>query len=99
MISRYTRSEMDLVWESENRFSKWLEVEIAACEAMAQEGLIPEESLKNIKTKAAFSVARILEIEDETKHDVIAFLTNVAEYVGPDSRFIHLGPTASTQSP
>ena len=95
MISRYTRPEMGRIWEPENLYAKWLEVEIAACEAMAQEGLIPEEALENIKKKAAFSVGRILEIEEETKHDVIAFLTNVAEHVGPDSRYIHLGLTSS----
>lgn len=95
MISRYTRPEMGRIWESENLYAKWLEVEIAACEAMAQEGLIPGEALENIKEKAAFSVGRILEIEEETKHDVIAFLTNVAEHVGPDSRYIHLGLTSS----
>ena len=86
---------MGRIWESENLYAKWLEVEIAACEAMAQEGLIPEEALENIKKKAAFSVGRILEIEEETKHDVIAFLTNVEEHVGPDSRYIHLGLTSS----
>lgn len=95
MISRYTRPEMGRIWEPENLYAKWLEVEIAACEAMAQEGLVPEEALENIKKKAAFSVGRILEIEEETKHDVIAFLTNVAEHVGPDSRYIHLGLTSS----
>jgi len=95
MIPRYTRPEMGRIWEPENRFAKWLEVEIAACEGMAEEGLIPKASLKNIRKKANFSVDRILEIEEETKHDVIAFLTNVAEYVGPDSRFIHLGLTSS----
>ena len=86
---------MGRIWESENLYAKWLEVEIAACEAMAQEDLIPEEALENIKKKAAFSVGRILEIEEETKHDVIAFLTNVEEHVGPDSRYIHLGLTSS----
>ena len=95
MISRYTRPEMGRIWESDNRYAKWLEVEIVACEAMADAGLIPREAFENIKRKARFSVARILEIEEETKHDVIAFLTNVAEYVGDDSRFIHLGLTSS----
>ena len=95
MIERYTRPEMGRIWELENRFAKWLEVEIVACEAMAEEGLIPRASFENIRNKAGFSVERILEIEEETKHDVIAFLTNVAEYVGPDSRFIHLGLTSS----
>jgi len=95
MISRYTRPEMGRIWEPENLYAKWLEVEIAACEAMAQEGLVSEGALENIKKKAAFSVGRILEIEEETKHDVIAFLTNVEEHVGPDSRYIHLGLTSS----
>ena len=95
MISRYTRPEMGHIWEPENLYAKWLQVEVVACEAMAEEGLIPEEALENIKKKASFSVERILEIEAETKHDVIAFLTNVGEYVGADSRFIHLGLTSS----
>ncbi|MFC1869587.1 adenylosuccinate lyase [Thermodesulfobacteriota bacterium] len=95
MISRYSRPEMARIWEDKNRFSKWLQIEILACEAMAQEGLIPKEAYNNIKRKASFSEERILEIEEVTKHDVIAFLTNVAEYVGPDSRFIHMGLTSS----
>ena len=95
MITRYTRPQMGRIWEAENRYAKWLEVEIAACEAMAEEGIIPQEAVENIKKKAKFSVKRILEIEQETKHDVIAFLTNVEEYVGPDSRYIHLGLTSS----
>jgi adenylosuccinate lyase len=86
---------MGRIWETENRFAKWLDVEIAACEAMAEEGLLPKKALKTIKKKARFDVDRILEIEEKTKHDVIAFLTNVAEYVGPDSRFIHMGLTSS----
>ncbi|MGD8985788.1 MAG: adenylosuccinate lyase, partial [Desulfobacteraceae bacterium] len=95
MIARYTRPEMGRIWEDKNRFTKWLTVEILACEAMAEEGLIPKEALSTIKRRASFSVDRILEIEEVTKHDVIAFLTNVAEYVGPDSRYIHLGLTSS----
>lgn len=95
MITRYTRPQMGQIWEDNNKYAKWLEVEISACEAMAQEGLIPREAFDNIKEKAAFSVERILAIEEETKHDVIAFLTNVEEYVGPDSRYIHLGLTSS----
>ena len=95
MIARYTRPEMGRIWEDKNRFSKWLQVEILACEAMAKEGLVPKEALTTIKRRASFSVDRILEIEGVTKHDVIAFLTNVAEYVGPDSRYIHLGLTSS----
>lgn len=95
MISRYTRPEMGRIWEEQNRYAKWLEVEIAACEAMTEEGIIPREAMENIRTKADFSVDRILEIEEKTKHDVIAFLSNVEEHVGPDSRFIHLGLTSS----
>ncbi len=86
---------MGRIWEPENRFAKWLQVEILACEAMAEEGLIPQKAYENIKSNANFSVERILHLEKETKHDVIAFLANVAEYVGPDSRFIHLGLTSS----
>jgi adenylosuccinate lyase len=95
MISRYTRPQMGRIWETENRFAKWLDVEIAACEAMAEQGLVPQKALKNIKKKARFDVDRILEIEEKTKHDIIAFLTNVEEHVGPDSRFIHMGLTSS----
>jgi len=86
---------MGRIWDDENRYAKWLDVEIAACEAMSEEGIIPANSLKEIKERAGFSVERILEIEEETKHDVIAFLTSVAEYVGPESRYIHLGLTSS----
>jgi adenylosuccinate lyase len=94
MISRYTRPEMGRIWELKNRYAKWLQLEILACEAMAEEGLIPREALANIR-KARFSEERILEIEEVTRHDVIAFLENVAEYVGPESRFIHMGLTSS----
>ena len=90
MIPRYTRPEMAAIWEPENRFQIWLDVEIAACEAWNQLGNIPDEALALIKEKAGFDVARIDEIELEVKHDVIAFLTSVAEKVGPDSRFIHM---------
>jgi adenylosuccinate lyase len=95
MINRYTRPEMGRIWDDQNRFAKWLEVEIVACEAMAEEGLIPKAAVEVIRRKAAFSAERILEIEKTTKHDVIAFLTNVEEYVGAESRFIHLGLTSS----
>jgi adenylosuccinate lyase len=86
---------MGAIWEPHNRFAKWLEVEVLVCEAMAQEGMIPQKSLDTIKEKAEFSIDRIQEIEEEVKHDIIAFLTNVEEYVGPDARFIHLGLTSS----
>jgi len=86
---------MSSLWMPKNRYQKWLDIEIFACEAMAEKGKIPEESLKNIKAKAAFDVARIDEIEKTTKHDVIAFLTSVTERVGEDGRFIHIGLTSS----
>ncbi|NOY78895.1 MAG: adenylosuccinate lyase [Calditrichaeota bacterium] len=95
MILRYTRPEMGRIWTEENKFRKWLDVEIAVCEAQAELGRIPKEAVQTIRTRAAFEVDRIQEIEREVNHDVIAFLTNVAEHVGPDSRFIHLGMTSS----
>ncbi len=95
MISRYTRPEMGSLWEPENRFQKWLDVEIAVCEAWAEIGQIPARSLAVIKEKARFNIDRIDEVEKTIKHDVIAFLTSVAEFVGPDSRFIHKGLTSS----
>ena len=95
MIERYTLPKMGRIWEPSNRFAKWLQVEILVCEAMAKEGMVPPKSLENIKKKAGFSIDRIKEIEAEVKHDVIAFLTNVEEHVGPDARFIHVGLTSS----
>ena len=95
MIERYSRAKMAKIWEPQSRFDKWLRVELLVCEAMAKEGMIPQKSLDNIKKKASVSIDRILEIEETVKHDVIAFLTNVEESVGPDARFIHLGLTSS----
>jgi len=95
MIERYTRPAMGKIWEEENKFRIWLEIETLACEAQAESGVIPKEAVKVIREKGNFTLARILEIEREVKHDVIAFLTNVGEYVGPESRFIHLGMTSS----
>jgi adenylosuccinate lyase len=95
MIERYTRLEMGQIWTQENRYQKWLEVEIAVCEAQAERGVIPADAMADIRSKAAFDVQRIEEIESETHHDVIAFLTSVAEYVGPSARFIHEGMTSS----
>ena len=95
MIKRYTRPAMGAIWEEENKFRIWLEIEILACEAQAQLGVIPSSAAATIRAKAAFDVNRIDAIEAEVKHDVIAFLTSVGEYVGPDSRFIHLGMTSS----
>ena len=86
---------MGTIWTEENKFRIWLEIEILACEAQAKLGVIPEEAVRVIRQKASFDVKRIDEIERETNHDVIAFLTNVGEYVGPESRFIHLGMTSS----
>ena len=94
MIERYTLPEMGAIWSEENKYRKWLEVEIAVCEAWARLGQIQKSSLANIKKKANFDVKRIEEIEKIVKHDVIAFLTSVAEYVGEDSRFIHMGLTS-----
>ena len=95
MVPRYTRPEMAAIWSDENRYRKWLDVEIYACEAWNRLGRIPDEALREIREKAAFDVGRIAEIEAEVKHDVIAFLTNVAEHVGPASRYIHMGMTSS----
>jgi len=95
MIERYSRKKMTKIWEAQNRFDKWLQVEILVCEAMAKQGMIPPEAVTTIKQKASFSVDRIQEIEETVKHDVIAFLTNVEESVGPDARFIHMGLTSS----
>ncbi|MDI6715282.1 MAG: adenylosuccinate lyase [Thermodesulfovibrio sp.] len=95
MIERYTRKEMGHIWSMENKFRKWLEVEIAVCEAWAELGKIPQDALEEIKTKADFDLKRIDEIEATVKHDVIAFLTAVAEKVGPSSRYIHMGLTSS----
>jgi adenylosuccinate lyase len=86
---------MGRIWEDQNKFSVWLDIEILACEAQAELGIVPAEAVAVIREKARFDVARIDEIEREVKHDVIAFLTNVGEYVGPESRFIHLGMTSS----
>jgi len=94
MIERYTLPEMGAIWSDQNRYQKWLEVELAVCEAWARLGQIPGSALANIKKKASFSVSRIEEIEKVVKHDVIAFLTSVAEFVGEDSRFIHMGLTS-----
>jgi adenylosuccinate lyase len=95
MIKRYTRKDMGRIWTEENKFRTWLRVEILACEALANTGDIPKKALREILNKADFSIDRITAIEVETKHDVIAFLTNIEETVGPYSRYIHLGLTSS----
>ena len=98
MIPRYSRPEMVAVWSPETRFRIWFEIEASACEAMAELGVIPKEAARAIREKgesAKFDVARIDEIERVTKHDVIAFLTHLAEFIGEDSRFVHMGLTSS----
>lgn len=94
MIKRYTRPEMGAIWEDQNRYQKWLDVELAVCEVWHELGEIPADALERIKSKASFSVDRIDEIEKVVKHDVIAFLTSVADYVGKDSGYVHLGLTS-----
>ena len=95
MIPRYSRPEMTAIWEPEARFRIWLDIEILACEAQADLGVIPREAVREIRKRGAFEIERIDELEKETRHDVIAFLTNVAEHVGEPSRFVHQGMTSS----
>ena len=95
MIDRYSRPGMAAIWTLENKYKTWLEVEILAAEAWAELGAIPKEAAEDIRTKAAFDPERIAKIEEKTRHDVIAFLTNVAEYVGPSARYLHWGLTSS----
>jgi adenylosuccinate lyase len=95
MIERYTLPEMGALWSEQNKFQKWLDVEIAVCEVHAEMGTIPTRALDEIKSRACFSVERINEIEKTTNHDVIAFTTNLAESIGEASRFVHYGLTSS----
>src|SRR6201747_263538 len=98
MIPRYTRPEMASIWEPQTRFKIWFEIEAHAADAQAELGVVPKEAAKTIWAKArnaTFNVDRIDEIERETKHDVIAFLTHLAEIVGPEARFVHQGMTSS----
>jgi adenylosuccinate lyase len=95
MIERYTLQRMACIWEDRNRFQKWLEIEIAICEAYGELSLIPQEDLKTIKEKADFDIDRINEIEKRTKHDVVAFIESVAEFIGPSSKYVHMGATSS----
>jgi len=95
MIARYTLPEMGNIWTDENKFRKWLEVEIAVCEVHAEMGTIPLEAVEIINKKARFEVERIQEIEKTVRHDVIAFLTCLAEHIGPEARFVHYGLTSS----
>ncbi len=95
MIERYTLPEMGAIWSQQNKFQKWLDVEIAVCEVHAENGTIPNEAVEEIRAKAAFTVERIGEIEKTTDHDVIAFTTNLAENIGEAARFVHYGLTSS----
>ena len=95
MIERYTTEAMGSIWSDYNKYQVWLDVEVAVLEVLCDDGIVPKEDLETIKSKAKFSVDRINEIEEETHHDVIAFLTNLSENIGPSARFIHLGMTSS----
>src|SRR5918992_1319854 len=95
MIPRYTHPEMGRIWSEQRRYETWLQVEVAAAEAMADAGLVPQDAARELKQKGAFDVARIDEIEKITQHDVIAFTTSVAEKVGPAARWLHFGLTSS----
>src|SRR5258707_12215665 len=95
MIPRYSRPAMSAIWEAQNRFRIWFEVEAHACDAQAVVGIVPAEAARAVWEKGKFDVARIDEIERETRHDVIAFLTNLAEHIGPEARFLHQGMTSS----
>ena len=95
MIPRYSRPAMTQIWEPENKFRIWFEIEAHACDAQAKLGIIPEDAAKRVWERGKFDVERIDEIDAEVKHDVIAFLTNLAEYVGPEARFVHQGMTSS----
>ena len=95
MIERYTRQKMGEIWKEHNKFQKWLDIEIAICEAYGELSLIPAEDLQHIKEKADFDIERINEIEKRTRHDVVAFIESVSEFVGPASRHIHVGITSS----
>ena len=95
MIERYTLPEMGALWSEEAKFGSWLEVEVEAARAMAQAKIIPAKAFKTIEKKAKFDIDRINKIEEEVNHDVIAFLTSVAEFVGEDAKYIHFGMTSS----
>ncbi len=95
MIERYSLPKMKAIWSEENKFQKMLEVELSICKAWNAEGKIPDKDLSEILSKAAFNIPRIKEIESVTHHDVIAFVSDVAEHVGESGRFIHMGATSS----
>ncbi|HAR95372.1 MAG TPA: adenylosuccinate lyase [Deltaproteobacteria bacterium] len=95
MIERYTREKMARIWQDQNRYQKWLDIELAICEAYNKLGVIPTDDLNVIKDKATFDVSRVLEIEEQTKHDVVAFIQAVSESIGSASKWIHMGVTSS----
>ena len=95
MIERYSRKEVKKIWEDKNKYSIWLDIELAAAEAMEKFKIIPRGITKKIRTKAKIDVKRILQIEDKVKHDVIAFLTSISEKTGKESRYLHKGMTSS----
>ncbi len=95
MIARYTRAEMGRIWSDENKYTCWLRVEVAASQALARAGMVPQAAADAIRDRGAFTVARINEIEAEVRHDVIAFTTTVAEHIGPESRWLHYGLTST----
>src|SRR6266581_489225 len=95
MIPRYTRPDMGRIWSDENKFRRWLDVEVATAEVEAEAGLIPRSAARAIRRKGRFSVERILEIEKRVKHDVIAFTTNVAQNIGREGRYLHYGLTSN----
>ena len=95
MIGRYTHPEMGRIWSDQHKYETWLQVEVAAAEAMARAGIVPAEAARDIRERGTFDIARIEEIEQTTQHDVIAFTTAVAEHVGPSARWLHFGLTSS----
>ena len=95
MIPRYSRPEMTAIWSEQSKFQIWFEIEAHACDAMAERGMIPKDAAKAVWERGGFDIDRINEIERETKHDVIAFLTSLAEHVGEEARFVHQGMTSS----
>ena len=95
MIERYSRKEIKSIWDDKNKYSIWLDIEIAAAEAMEKFGIIPKGVSKKVKPKAKINVKRILKIEEKVKHDVIAFLTSITEKVGKEARYLHKGMTSS----
>jgi adenylosuccinate lyase len=95
MIDRYTRPEMARIWTEENKFNAWLEVELLSCEAWSELGVIPKEDVIELRKNAAFDIDRIYEIEQETRHDVIAFTRAVSEKVGPERKWVHYGLTST----